>query len=125
MIKPIQIALAPTRNRSLNAFLGVVLALAALLLLLSLVTYHPSDPSLNTSTDPVAAGRVGNWIGPSGAWISDLLLQVIGFTAFVIPIWMGAVAWGWMRSRYAGHAWLRATGTGFALVFFPAVFGIL
>jgi S-DNA-T family DNA segregation ATPase FtsK/SpoIIIE len=125
MIKPIQIALAPTRNRSLNAFLGVVLALFALLLLLSLVTYHPSDPSLNTATGPVASGRVGNWIGPSGAWTGDFMLQVIGFTAFVIPIWMGAVAWGWMRSRYAGPAWLRATGAVFALVFFPAAFGVL
>ncbi len=58
MIKPIQIALAPTRSRPLNMFLGVVLLLAAILLLLALATYHTADPSLNTSIDPATQGAV-------------------------------------------------------------------
>ncbi|MFP5237021.1 MAG: DNA translocase FtsK [Acidobacteriota bacterium] len=125
MIKPIQIALAPTRNRAVNMFLGVVLGMFALLLLLALATYHPVDPSLNTSVDPSTPPHVHNWIGPIGAYSSDLLFQTLGLTAFFLPLWMGAVAWGWMRSRYAGAAWLRALGTVFALVFLPAVFGLL
>ena len=125
MIKPIQIALAPTRNRAVNLFLGVVLALFALLLFLALVSYHPTDPSLNTSVDPATPPVVHNWIGPIGAFSSDLLLQILGLTAFFLPLWMGAVAWGWMRSRYAGAAWLRALGTVFAIAFLPALFGLL
>ena len=124
-MKPIQIALAPTRSRPLNMFLGVVLALFSLLFFLALATYHPADPSWNTSTDPEAQAAVGNWIGPFGANVSDLLLQWLGFTAFLLPLWMGGMAWGWMRSRAGGPAWLRAVGTAMALMFVPAVFSLL
>jgi S-DNA-T family DNA segregation ATPase FtsK/SpoIIIE len=125
MIKPIQIALAPTRSRSLNMFLGIGLALVSLLLLLSIASYDPTDTSLNTSTDAVTPVVVGNWIGPFGAFLSDLLLQTLGFTAFFVPVWLGAVAWGWVRSRWAGAAWLRGIGAALSLVFLPAVFGLL
>ncbi|HUY94507.1 MAG TPA: DNA translocase FtsK [Terracidiphilus sp.] len=125
MIKPIQIALAPTRNRPLNMFLGLMLALVSILFLLSLATYHATDPSINTSTDPAVPLAIGNWIGPIGAYVGDLTLQALGFTAFFLPLWMGAVAWGWMRSRWAGSGWLRAMGALLSLVFLPAVFGML
>ncbi|MGA2250321.1 DNA translocase FtsK [Terracidiphilus sp.] len=125
MIKPIQIALAPTRSRPLNVFLGVVLALASILLLLSLATYHTADPSLNTSIDPGTQGMVKNWIGPFGATMSDLALQTLGLTAFFVPIWMGAIAWGWTRSRWNGAAWLRGLGMVCAVAFVPVMFGLL
>jgi DNA segregation ATPase FtsK/SpoIIIE, S-DNA-T family len=124
MIKPIQIALAPTRNRPLNMFLGVVLALASLLFLLALATWHATDPSLNTSIDS-APVIVHNWVGPFGAYTSDLLLQSLGFTAFFLPLWTAVVAWGWMRSRYAGAAWLRGTGALLSFLFLPTVFALL
>jgi DNA segregation ATPase FtsK/SpoIIIE, S-DNA-T family len=125
MIKPIQIALAPTRNRPLNVFFGVVLGLSSLLLLLALATYHATDPSLNTSTDPATPLVIGNWAGRIGAFAGDLILQTLGLTAFFLPLWMAAVAWGWMRSRWAGSGWLRAMGAVLALVFLPALFGLL
>ncbi|UWZ83965.1 DNA translocase FtsK [Occallatibacter riparius] len=125
MIKPIQIALAPTRNRPLNMFLGVVLALVSLLFLLSLATYHATDPSLNTSSDPAIPATIHNWIGPIGAYTGDLLLQIFGFTAFFLPILLATIAWGWMRSRYAGAAWLRGTGAFLSFLFVPAVFALL
>ena len=46
---------------------GATLIVGACLLLLALVSYRPSDPSLNTA----AAGPVHNWIGPAGAWASS------------------------------------------------------
>ncbi|HKF50197.1 MAG TPA: DNA translocase FtsK [Terracidiphilus sp.] len=125
MIKPIQIALAPTRSRPLNVFLGIVLALTSLLFLIALATYHSTDPSLNTSVDLSASSAVANWIGPFGAYMSDLALQTLGFTAFFLPVWMAVVAWGWMRSRWSGSAWLRAVGAMLSLAFVPAVFGLL
>jgi S-DNA-T family DNA segregation ATPase FtsK/SpoIIIE len=129
MIKPIQIALAPTRNRPLNMFLGVVLALFSVLFLLSLATYHATDPSLNTSIDPAVSGAafnpVHNWIGPLGAYTGDLLLQIFGLTAFFLPVWLATIAWGWMRSRFAGAAWLRGIGALLSFLFVPAVFALL
>ncbi len=121
-MKPI--ILSPTRSRPLNLFLGVIMLLASLLLFLALATYHPSDPSINTSTAPAAQHAAHNWIGLSGAWLSDLLLQSIGLTAFLIPIWLGALGWGWMRSRPGGSAWLRWVGTVLALTFVPTVLAL-
>ena len=103
-------------------FLGIVLLLVSLLLFLALASYHPADPSLNTSTDLVAAR---NWVGLFGAYIADLLLQALGLTSFLLPIWMGGVGWTWMRSRPGGSPILRGMGTLLTLVFLPAVFGLL
>jgi S-DNA-T family DNA segregation ATPase FtsK/SpoIIIE len=128
-MKPIQIALAPTRSRPLNMFLGVVLALISVLFLCALATYHTSDSSWNTSTDPggqgAGPGMVVNWVGPFGAFISDLLLQWIGFTAFLVPLWMGSLAWAWVRSRPGTSVVLRAVGAVMALLFVPALFALL
>ena len=124
-MKPISIVLSPTRSRPLNVFLGVLLLLVSLLLLLSLATWHASDPSLNTASGETGPHAVHNWIGLFGAWQSDLLLQSIGITAFFIPLWLGGLGWTWMHSRPSGSPWLRWTGTVIALVFLPAVFGLL
>jgi S-DNA-T family DNA segregation ATPase FtsK/SpoIIIE len=124
-MKPIRIVLSPTRNRPLNIFLGLVLVLAALLLLLALASYHPTDPSLNTASGVIGARAVSNWIGLFGATLSDLLLQALGITAFLLPLWLGGLGWTWMRSRPGGLAWLRWLGTILALAFLPAVLGLL
>jgi S-DNA-T family DNA segregation ATPase FtsK/SpoIIIE len=124
-MKPIRIALTPTRSRPLNLLLGAVLILAATLLLLSLATYHPSDPSLDTSTGVTGPHAVRNWIGPSGAYLSDLLLQFLGITAFGLPLWLGGLGWVWARSQANGSALLRWTGVILTLAFLPALAGLL
>src|SRR5579863_9308750 len=124
-MKAIPISLSPTRNRALNLFLGIAVALASILLFLSLATYHPTDPSMNTSVDSALPGTVRNWVGIFGAGMSDGLLQWLGVTAFLVPLWMGGIGWGWMRSRPAISLWLRAVGTLLATTFVPAVFGLM
>jgi S-DNA-T family DNA segregation ATPase FtsK/SpoIIIE len=126
-MKPISIVLSPTRSRPLNIFLGMLLLLVALLVFLSLATWHATDPSLNTATDPSPAHAmvVHNWVGIFGAWFSDLLLQSIGITAFFIPVWIGGLGWTWLHSRPGGAPWLRWTGTLLALIFMPTAFGLL
>jgi S-DNA-T family DNA segregation ATPase FtsK/SpoIIIE len=124
-MKPIRIVLSPTRSRPLNVFLGLVLLLVSLLGLLALATWHAADPSLNTATDPGLPHAVRNWIGLFGAYLSDVLLQSIGITAFFLPLWLGGLGWTWMHSRPGGSAWLRWAGTVLALVFFPAAMGLI
>jgi S-DNA-T family DNA segregation ATPase FtsK/SpoIIIE len=120
-MKSIRIVLSPTRSRSWNVFLGLVLLLVSLLLLLALATYRASDPSLNT-----ASGLpVRNWAGLFGAWTGDLLLQTLGVTAFFLPLWLAGIGWTWMHSRPNGSALLRWTGTLLALAFLPAIFSLL
>ncbi len=124
-MKPVSIVLSPTRSRPLNVFLGVLLALVSLLLLLSLATWHATDPSLNTASGETGPHAIHNWIGLFGAWLSDVLLQSLGLTAFFLPLWLGGLGWTWMHSRPGGSAWLRWTGTLLALIFLPTSFGLL
>ncbi len=121
-MKPIRIVLSPTRSRPVNVFLGMLLLLVSLLLFLALASYHATDPSINTSTD-LATPR--NWIGLFGAYIGDLLLQALGLTSFLLPVWLGGVGWTWMRSRPGGSPLLRWAGTLLTLTFLPALFGLL
>ncbi len=124
-MKPIPIALSPTRSRALNVFLGMLLALVSVLLFLALATYRSSDPSINTATDMALPRTVHNWIGLFGAWLSDLTLQVFGLAAFLAPFWMGGLAWDWMRSRSGGSVWMRWVGCVLSVIFVPTVFGLL
>jgi len=124
-MKPIPISLSPTRSRALNVFLGAVLTLASILLFLALATYHPSDPSMNTATGPEPGNAVHNWIGLLGSYLSDVLLQAFGLTVFLAPVWMGGLGWNWLRSRAAGTAILRWMGVALAVIFTPALFGLL
>ena len=124
-MKPIPISQSPTRSRALNVFLGMVLTLGSILLFLALVTYHPTDPSFNTASGVDSAHAVRNWIGVFGATVSDLLLQAFGITIFLLPLWLGRLGWAWIRSQSGSSAVLRWMGTALALIFTPAVFGLL
>src|SRR6195952_2097885 len=64
-------------RRSWSFFGGIALSAGAVFALVALITYHPSDPSLNTD----AAGPVRNWMGSPGAWFPVFLLMVFGPTA--------------------------------------------
>jgi DNA segregation ATPase FtsK/SpoIIIE, S-DNA-T family len=124
-MKPLELALTPTRNRRLNEVTGMVLLVAASLLFLALASYHPTDPSLNTVGGYAGDRQVHNWTGLIGATISDLLLQLEGVAAFFIPLMLGALGWTWMRSRPAGSPSAKVSGVLLYLVFAPAVFGLI
>ncbi len=107
----------------------MVLLVSAVLLLLALLSYHPTDPSWNTVTDAPANGArhaiVKNWAGVFGANASDILLQFEGVAALLFPILLGSLGWTWLRSRAAGSPWAKLSGIALYLVFAPALFGLL
>jgi S-DNA-T family DNA segregation ATPase FtsK/SpoIIIE len=120
-MKPLVLALTPTRNRRTNEVTGMVLLVAASLLFLALASYHPTDPSLNT----VGGRQIRNWTGLVGASISDVLLQLEGVAAFLLPLLLGALGWAWLRSRPAGSPSAKASGVLLYLLFAPALFGLI
>jgi S-DNA-T family DNA segregation ATPase FtsK/SpoIIIE len=124
-MKPLVLALSPTRNRRLNEVTGMVLLVAASLLFLALASYRPTDPSFNTVGGYAAGRPVHNWVGLVGASVSDLLLQAEGVAAFLCPLLLGSLGWTWLRSRPAGSPTAKAAGTLLALVFAPAAFGLI
>ncbi len=120
-MKPLRIALTPTGNRRLNELIGVALIGMAGLLLLSLASYRPTDPSLNT----VGGGAAHNWAGIFGATLSDLLFQFEGFAAFCMPLVLVLLGLSWIRSRAIGAPRAKVAGFALLLVVAPAVFGLL
>src|SRR3546814_390718 len=67
-----------------GALIGsIALLLATLFLALALLSYQPSDPSMNT----VAGDHVQNIMQAPGAWVADFLLWLLGVpVALVLPL---------------------------------------
>jgi S-DNA-T family DNA segregation ATPase FtsK/SpoIIIE len=134
-MKPLRLVSTPTRNRRLNEILGLVVLVAAGLLLLALASYTPTDPSADTVGGLAPTAHPGsslaarliahNWTGLVGAWLADAILQTIGIAAFFLPIVLGRVGFCWMRQRPAGSAKARLLGLALWIVFAPAAVGLL
>ena len=69
----------------------ITIILLAIFMMLSLVSYHPSDPGWSQTA---WGGDIRNAAGPAGAWLADILLFVFGFSAYLVPILMVLVGWG-------------------------------
>jgi DNA segregation ATPase FtsK/SpoIIIE, S-DNA-T family len=69
--------------RRLSELTGFLLCVLGLLALLSLLSYHPFDPSLDTVP---AAGEPTNWIGVWGSYAADALFQSLGWVAYLVPV---------------------------------------
>ena len=87
--------LSPTQHRRLNEVTGFLLLSMGLVILLSLVSYHAQDPSWDTA----AGSRPLNLVGYPGSYLSDLLFQAFGATAFLFPLLAFLLAWKWIRSE--------------------------
>ncbi len=116
---------APTRNPRLNELLGLMLLVGGCLLLLALMSYTTTDPSLNTVGGDTAGGRPHNWTGVVGAYVSDAMLQMIGVAAFFLPLLLGRLGVCWMLSRPVGSPTAKTIGLVMWLVFAPAWVGLL
>jgi S-DNA-T family DNA segregation ATPase FtsK/SpoIIIE len=102
--------ITPTDSRRMNGLVGFVYSVSAILLLLSLVSYSPLDPSVNTAAAPVGGRPEHNWIGVFGSYSSDLLLQLFGVLAFLLPVALGYVALRWFRARKIDSAGAKLLG---------------
>ena len=99
--------LSPTQHKRLNEVIGFLMLSAGLVVLLSLVSYHAQDPSLNTAS----AMRPLNLVGYPGAWISDLFLQGFGLTAFLFPLLTFLLSWKWIRSDDIAAGGIKIAGS--------------
>ena len=74
--------------------------------LATLGSYDPTDPGLSRT----GSGPVANVGGPAGAWVADLLLQVLGHTAWII-LAVGAALGLRLAGRRSGRVgqWLAGS----------------
>ena len=125
-LRTLRLERTPTGSRRLNELLGLIVLVAAGLLLLALVSYTPSDPSFNTVGGYTSGGRPAhNWTGLVGSYSSDALLQAIGIAIFFLPLLLVRIGFCWMRSRAAGSPIAKILGLCLWFVFAPAAIALL
>ncbi len=98
----------PTPSRRLNEVTGFVFLVTGVLILLSLVSFHATDPSWSHATGKVPTL---NLIGPFGAHVSDALLQAFGFGAYLFPCLVFALGWKWIRSEATAAPAIKLIGS--------------
>lgn len=73
-----------TDNKRIREIKGVVCLALAVLLFLSLTSYHPQDPSF---THFVAEGKaIHNFTGQVGSYSADSLIRLLGISSFLLPL---------------------------------------
>ena len=115
----------PTPNRRLNELVGFLALVSAILLVLSLFSYSPLDPSWNTASGDGGSHPAQNWIGLVGATFSDLALQIFGVSIFLIPVFLLLYALRWFRSRPFTSVWAKTLGAAGLVAFVSGLIGLL
>lgn len=106
----------PSGKKTLaNEVLAVVLIAAAILIVLSLFTYDPRDPSFN-SVGPQREPQ--NLIGVVGAFISDVFLQWFGLASLLIPVLLVLIAVRAFSTKNPGFPARKAAGATLLLIAF-------
>lgn len=96
---------APEKSRLQREICGGVIGLTALLIALSLVSYSVNDRSLNS---PSGAVDTYNWGGFVGSVLADLLLQGLGLSSYLLPIFLVIAAVQMFRSGNGGMPFSKA-----------------
>jgi S-DNA-T family DNA segregation ATPase FtsK/SpoIIIE len=105
-----------TVSRRISEFVGVALFAAALIWLISLATYNPSDPVWFFSAGSSAAPE--NFAGRVGAFLAELSFQLLGYASYLLPAAMVVIGWHyfWCRSLDAQYTKLVGSGLLFGCV---------
>jgi len=101
------------KNRLNREFVAVLVTITALLIVISLVSYVPRDPSLNTSSRAI---ETQNRVGIVGAYLADILLQGFGFAAYLLPVLLCTIAYQMFRSEYKRIPVARIVGYSLFLI---------
>jgi S-DNA-T family DNA segregation ATPase FtsK/SpoIIIE len=117
--------LNPTENRRLNELAGFVGLTISVLLLLSLVSYHATDISLDVAAPAAFSQPARNWIGMFGAYLADMLYQLLGYAALVLPVALGLLSVRWLRSKPVPSPVAKVIGALLLMVSADALAGLL
>jgi len=101
---------------------GVVIALTALLVALSLISYSVNDRSFNTPSGTV---ETYNWGGFVGAFLADLLLQGLGLSSYLLPIFLCLAAAQMFRAGSDGVRVSKAVAYTILLVSVGVILSIV
>src|SRR4030095_11504976 len=102
-----------TLSRRISEFLGVALFALALIWLISLVTYEPTDPVWFFTTGAVRPPA--NFVGRVRGVLSDYSCQLFVYAAYLSPAVMVTAGWRYFWCQPVDAAYTKLTGV--ALLF--------
>ena len=86
--------------------IGVLAMAAAILMLASLATFDPQDPSFFSYASTIE-DQIHNAVGRVGAELAANLLGLLGLSALLVPPALFLWGWTWVGGRRLAHAWRR------------------
>ena len=97
-----------TFSRRISEFLGVACFAAALIWLIALVTYEPTDPVWFFTTE--ALHPPANFVGRVGAFLSELSFQLLGYASYLAPAVIGVIGWHYFWCQPFDAAYTKIIG---------------
>jgi S-DNA-T family DNA segregation ATPase FtsK/SpoIIIE len=102
-----------TVSRRASEFVGVALFAAALIWIIALASFEPTDPVWFFSAG--AHGAPANFAGRVGAFLAELSFQLFGYASYFVPAAMVITGWNYFWCRSLDAAATKAIGA--ALLF--------
>jgi DNA segregation ATPase FtsK/SpoIIIE, S-DNA-T family len=95
-------------SRRVSEFVGVALFALSLLWLVALASYSASDPVwfFNTGAD----GPPANFAGRIGAFMAEGSYQLVGYTAYLVPVVLVVIGWHYFWCRAVDAAYTKIVG---------------
>ena len=106
-----------------HEIVGILLIAVGIFLLLSLISYHPMDPSFFSYASSKVKG-IHNWMGIVGAYLSSLLFQGFGYPSFLIPFALVIFAFSFIIRWEWKYLSLKAAGWVVILLTISALTGL-
>jgi S-DNA-T family DNA segregation ATPase FtsK/SpoIIIE len=110
-------------SRRVSEFVGVALFAAALLWIIALASYEPSDPAWFFSTG--AHADAANFAGRVGAFLAELSFQLFGYAAYLGPAALVIVGWNYFWCRSLDAAGTKIIGAGLLFACLSAFLGLV
>ena len=94
-------------SRRLSEVVGVALFASALIWLIALASYEPSDPVWFFSTE---VGTPANFVGRVGAFLAELSFQLLGYGSYLLPAVIAVAGWQYFWCRQMEAVYTKITG---------------
>jgi S-DNA-T family DNA segregation ATPase FtsK/SpoIIIE len=114
------VAARSTLSRRVSEFFGVAVFALALIWLIALATYEPTDPVWFFSAGSGAAPV--NFAGRVGAFLAELSFQLTGYASYLTPAVLVIIGWHYFWCRAVDAAYTKIVG---ALLLFGCLSALL
>ena len=112
------------RDRLKREVIVVICLFLAVFIGCCLISYNPSDPSLNTA-DSSGVQVVRNWGGIVGSYLADALFQLMGLTAFMVSITLVWVSLKFLFPSKITFTYFRLASYLFFIISLSVLFSLI